>query len=112
MLTIMLTYVQFAVSQSVSSQGSNSGSTFGSKRSIKGMYSPMHRNSLEREMPGSTKFSLPQIQKATKNFSPNLKIGQGGSGTVYKGQLADGTLVAVKRAKKVYAYFLMTSYVS
>ncbi|CAL4912580.1 unnamed protein product [Urochloa decumbens] len=88
------------LSQSVSSQGSNSGSTFGSKRSIKGMYSPMHRNSLEREMPGSTKFSLPQIQKATKNFSPNLKIGQGGSGTVYKGQLADGTLVAVKRAKK------------
>ncbi|KAK8446782.1 hypothetical protein SEVIR_9G544400v4 [Setaria viridis] len=88
------------LSQSVSSQGSNSGSTFGSKRSIKGMYSPMHRNSLEREMPGSTKFSLAQIQKATKNFSPNLKIGQGGSGTVYKGQLADGTLVAVKRAKK------------
>ncbi|CAN6302291.1 unnamed protein product [Urochloa humidicola] len=87
------------LSQSVSSQGSNSGSTFGSKRSIKGMYSPMHRSSLEREMPGSTKFSLPQIQKATKN-SPNLKIGQGGSGTVYKGQLADGTLVAVKRAKK------------
>lgn len=90
------------LSQSVSSQGSNSGSTFGSKRSIKGMYSPMHRISLdkERESPGSTQFSLSQIQKATKNFSPNLKIGQGGSGTVYKGQLADGTLVAVKRAKK------------
>ncbi|KAG2554756.1 calmodulin-binding receptor-like cytoplasmic kinase 2 [Panicum virgatum] len=88
------------LSQSLSSQGSNSGSAFGSKRSIKGMYSPMHMNSSEREMPGSTKFSLPQIQKATKNFSPNLKIGQGGSGTVYKGQLADGTLVAVKRAKK------------
>nr|CAB3497071.1 unnamed protein product [Digitaria exilis] len=88
------------LSQSMSSQGSNSWSTFGSRRSIKGMYSPMHRNSLGRETPGSTKFSLPQIQKATKNFSPNLKIGQGGSGTVYKGQLADGTLVAVKRAKK------------
>lgn len=88
------------LSQSLSSQGSNSGSVFGSKRSIKGMYSPMHRSSLDREIPGSTKFSLPQIQKATKNFSPNFKIGQGGSGTVYKGQLADGTLVAVKRAKK------------
>jgi hypothetical protein len=67
----------------------------------------MHKSSLDREIPGSTKFSLSQIQKATKNFSPNFKIGQGGSGTVYKGQLADGTLVAVKRAKKVFAYFLM-----
>ncbi|KAL6649218.1 hypothetical protein ACP70R_013442 [Stipagrostis hirtigluma subsp. patula] len=88
------------LSLSVSSQGSSSGSTFGSKRSIRGMYSPMHRNSSDREIPGSTKFSLPEIQKATKNFSPNLKIGQGGSGTVYKGQLPDGTLIAVKRAKK------------
>ncbi|WVZ55463.1 hypothetical protein U9M48_006122 [Paspalum notatum var. saurae] len=89
------------LSRSVSSQGSNSGSTYGSKqRSTKGMYSPMHRNSLDGDIPGSTQFSLPQIQKATKNFSPNLKIGQGGSGTVYKGQLADGTLIAVKRAKK------------
>ena len=106
MFRYLINYVKFSVSQSLSSQGSNSGSAFGSKRSIKGMYSPMHMNSSEREMPGSTKFSLPQIQKATKNFSPNLKIGQGGSGTVYKGHLADGTLVAVKRAKKVCAYFL------
>jgi len=78
---------------------------FRSKRSIKGMYSPMHKSSLDREIPGSTKFSLSQIQKATKNFSPNFKIGQGGSGTVYKGRLADGTLVAVKRAKKVFCLF-------
>jgi serine/threonine protein kinase len=57
-------------------------------------------------IPGDRQFSLPEIHKATKNFSPNLKIGQGGSGTVYRGQLSDGTLVAVKRAKKVCAYFL------
>ncbi|GJN30307.1 hypothetical protein PR202_gb18601 [Eleusine coracana subsp. coracana] len=88
------------LSQSLSSQGSSNGSTFDSKRSIRGLYSPLHKNASEREIPGSTKFSLPEIQKATKNFSPNLKIGQGGSGTVYKGQLADGTLIAVKRAKK------------
>ncbi|XP_072994564.1 calmodulin-binding receptor-like cytoplasmic kinase 2 isoform X4 [Typha latifolia] len=43
---------------------------------------------------------LSEIQKATKNFSPALKIGQGGFGTVYKGTLDDGKLVAVKRAKK------------
>ncbi|XP_062216787.1 calmodulin-binding receptor-like cytoplasmic kinase 2 [Phragmites australis] len=90
------------LSQSVSSHGSSSGSTFESKRSVRGLYSPMHRNSSDRdrEIPGSTNFSLSEIQKATKNFSPNLKIGQGGSGTVYKGQLVDGTLIAVKRAKK------------
>lgn len=35
------------------------------------------------------------------NFSSSFKIGQGGYGTVYRGQLEDGTFVAIKRAKKV-----------
>lgn len=95
-------------SQSLSSQGSTSGSTFESRRSARGLYGPTLRNSSEREVPGDRKFTLPEIQKATKNFSPNLKIGQGGSGTVYKGQLSDGTLVAVKRAKKVCKSLLLT----
>lgn len=51
--------------------------------------------------PGSVQFTIEEIIKATKNFSLSLKIGQGGFGTVYKGRLGDGTLVAVKRAKKV-----------
>ncbi|XP_026457763.1 calmodulin-binding receptor-like cytoplasmic kinase 2 [Papaver somniferum] len=50
--------------------------------------------------PGSAKFTMAEIYKATRNFSPSLKVGQGGFGTVYKGKLDDGTLVAVKRAKK------------
>lgn len=46
-------------------------------------------------------FTMEEILRATKNFSPGLKIGQGGFGTVFKGTLDDGTLVAVKRAKRV-----------
>lgn len=54
---------------------------------------------------GSSSFTMAEILKATKSFSPALKIGQGGFGTVYKGTLDDGTLVAIKRAKKVEEEF-------
>ena len=47
------------------------------------------------------RFNMEEILQATKNFSPSLKVGQGGFGTVYKGMLDDGTLIAVKRAKTV-----------
>ncbi|XP_050146755.1 calmodulin-binding receptor-like cytoplasmic kinase 2 isoform X2 [Malus sylvestris] len=50
--------------------------------------------------PGSVKFTMEEINMATKSFSPSCKIGQGGFGTVYKGRLEDGTFVAIKRAKK------------
>lgn len=51
--------------------------------------------------PGSLGFTIEEIYKATRTFSPSFKIGQGGFGTVYKGRLADGSFVAIKRAKKV-----------
>ncbi|KAI3764425.1 hypothetical protein L2E82_14433 [Cichorium intybus] len=57
-------------------------------------------DSTHSKEPASIKFTMADINKATKNFSPVLKVGQGGFGTVYKGQLQDGTLVAIKRAKK------------
>ncbi|KAF8018073.1 hypothetical protein BT93_H3087 [Corymbia citriodora subsp. variegata] len=41
-------------------------------------------------------FTLRQIKAATKNFDVGNKIGEGGFGTVYKGQLSDGTVIAVK----------------
>lgn len=37
---------------------------------------------------------------ATSNFSSSSQVGQGGYGKVYKGILADGTVVAIKRAQE------------
>ncbi|KAL3508794.1 hypothetical protein ACH5RR_028195 [Cinchona calisaya] len=42
-------------------------------------------------------FTLRQISWATKNFDAANKIGEGGFGSVYKGNLADGTIIAVKQ---------------
>jgi somatic embryogenesis receptor kinase 1 len=46
------------------------------------------------------KFSLRELQVATDNFSNKHILGRGGFGKVYKGRLADGSLVAVKRLKE------------
>ncbi|XP_071733600.1 calmodulin-binding receptor-like cytoplasmic kinase 3 isoform X2 [Rutidosis leptorrhynchoides] len=49
---------------------------------------------------GSVHLTMKQVVKATQNFSPSLRIGEGGFGTVYKAQLPHGQVVAIKRAKK------------
>jgi len=56
--------------------------------------------SSEQTPPGGMTFTMAQIKKATKNFSPSNRIGQGAFGMVYKGKLNNGTVVAIKRAKK------------
>ncbi|CAJ2648772.1 unnamed protein product [Trifolium pratense] len=45
-------------------------------------------------------FEFQKISTATNNFSPSNKIGQGGFGSVYKGQLLDGLEIAVKRLSR------------
>ncbi|WMV13946.1 hypothetical protein MTR67_007331 [Solanum verrucosum] len=45
-------------------------------------------------------FSLDEMERSTNNFDPQLVIGSGGYGTVYKGDIDGGeTTIAVKRSK-------------
>ncbi|XP_052116005.1 wall-associated receptor kinase-like 10 [Arachis duranensis] len=44
-------------------------------------------------------FTLKELENATDNFNLNRILGKGGQGTVYKGMLVDGKIVAVKKFK-------------
>ncbi|KAL5202544.1 hypothetical protein ABZP36_013496 [Zizania latifolia] len=45
-------------------------------------------------------FAYEEMAAATNNFDLSAQVGQGGYGIVYKGILADGTIVAIKRAQE------------
>ncbi|XP_050237690.1 calmodulin-binding receptor-like cytoplasmic kinase 1 [Mercurialis annua] len=83
--------VSFSTDLSTGSSKSNSRFTFSSSYGS---------SSTASRMVGTVNFTIEEIYKATENFSPANKIGDGGFGTVYKGKLKDGSLVAVKRAKQ------------
>ncbi|KAG0577173.1 hypothetical protein KC19_5G136300 [Ceratodon purpureus] len=54
-------------------------------------------------------YSYNELKVATEDFSPDMKLGQGGFGVVYKGVLPDGSEVAVKQlnnSDQVLAEFL------
>ncbi|KAF8075518.1 hypothetical protein N665_1089s0011 [Sinapis alba] len=42
-------------------------------------------------------FTWRQLQTATNNFDQANKLGEGGFGSVFKGELSDGTIIAVKK---------------
>ncbi|KAM0003627.1 putative protein kinase RLK-Pelle-WAK family [Helianthus debilis subsp. tardiflorus] len=44
-------------------------------------------------------FTSKELENATDHFNENRILGQGGQGTVYKGMLTDGNIVAVKMSK-------------
>ncbi|KAI3818369.1 hypothetical protein L1987_12175 [Smallanthus sonchifolius] len=46
---------------------------------------------------GNMVISIQVLKNVTNNFSPSNILGRGGFGTVYKGELHDGTKIAVKR---------------
>ncbi|KAL5550405.1 hypothetical protein UlMin_000581 [Ulmus minor] len=52
-------------------------------------------------------FSFAELEAVTDSFSVTSQIGQGGYGKVYKGILADGIVVAVKRAHQMLVYEFM-----
>ncbi|PON36505.1 GPCR kinase [Trema orientale] len=49
---------------------------------------------------GVKDFTYGEMASATQNFDSSAQVGQGGYGKVYKGTLADGTVVAIKRAQE------------
>ncbi|KAL5787109.1 hypothetical protein ACOSP7_004058 [Xanthoceras sorbifolium] len=46
-------------------------------------------------------FNSKELDTATDHFNVNRILGQGGQGTVYKGMLADGKIIAVKKSKVI-----------
>ncbi|XP_057417707.1 G-type lectin S-receptor-like serine/threonine-protein kinase RKS1 [Lotus japonicus] len=60
--------------------------------------SPQEENDVQSNtQPNLPFFSFKMIMAATGNFSHQNKLGQGGFGSVYKGQLINGQEIAVKR---------------
>lgn len=51
-------------------------------------------------MDGMKAFGFEELQAATSRFSIATQVGEGGYGKVFKGTLADGTVVAIKRAQQ------------
>ncbi|XP_031284630.1 wall-associated receptor kinase-like 1 [Pistacia vera] len=59
-------------------------------------------NSCDANVDGAFKlFTSMEIDKATDHFNVKRIIGQGGQGTVYKGMLVDGRIIAVKKSNVI-----------
>ncbi|KAL9273008.1 Leucine-rich repeat receptor protein kinase HPCA1-like protein [Drosera capensis] len=52
------------------------------------------------QLKGARWFSYDELKKSTNSFSENNVLGSGGYGKVYRGTLADGQIVAIKRAQQ------------
>lgn len=82
--------VHSTVHQDIHASGSGSGSGSG------GIYTPKELGGLGSSRP---LFTYEELFKATDAFSTQNLLGEGGFGSVYKGYLPDGRVVAVKELK-------------
>ncbi|WJX10379.1 hypothetical protein P8452_01113 [Trifolium repens] len=80
-----------AVKISVAASGSAGAVVVGGT----GGFSPS--TSVQNVEAGNMVISIQVLREVTDNFSEKNILGKGGFGTVYKGELADGTKIAVKR---------------
>ncbi|KAH7435752.1 hypothetical protein KP509_06G078200 [Ceratopteris richardii] len=63
-------------------------------------YAKARRHHERIKVAGVKDFTYEEMTKATNNFEGSTEVGQGGYGKVYRGTLADGTVVAIKRAQE------------
>ncbi|XP_031277417.1 cysteine-rich receptor-like protein kinase 10 isoform X2 [Pistacia vera] len=73
------------------------GSCFLIRRARKKNSPPLEDKGKSLKTAESLQFDLGTIEAATKNFSTDNKLGEGGFGEVYKGILPNGQAIAVKR---------------
>ncbi|KAL5757176.1 hypothetical protein ACOSQ2_021922 [Xanthoceras sorbifolium] len=59
-----------------------------------------HSSKISIKIDGVKSFTYGEMASATNNFSSSAQVGEGGYGKVYKGILADGMVVAIKRAQE------------
>ncbi|GAB4829972.1 hypothetical protein Ancab_040671 [Ancistrocladus abbreviatus] len=66
-----------------------------------GLLLQQHMSSNEGVLQKTKIFTIDELERVSDNFNQSRILGQGGQGTVYKGMLMDGTIVAIKKSKHV-----------
>ncbi|KAB1201025.1 hypothetical protein CJ030_MR0G005175 [Morella rubra] len=70
------------------------------KRNHRAVSRRRHPSKASMRIDGVKAFTYGEMAMATNNFDSSAQVGQGGYGKVYRGILADGTVVAIKRAQE------------